>query len=102
MLHGPDVIFNLKLSVAGAPKNSLSKAILKICLKDKVTGKVYFEKTFKQKNLSPNTPLDFAFTKERLIALLIRLLWSMAKCDGKIKQELKSKHWDHARWFLAT
>ncbi len=63
--HGSDLKLSLKLAVAGAiPKNPLAKAILKICFRDMKTGKNYLEKTFKQKNVLPNTPIELSFSKE--------------------------------------
>ncbi len=57
----------LRFSVAEpAPKSPLPKAIAKITFKDSANQTVHFEKTFKQKNVSANTELVFAFTPEEL------------------------------------
>jgi hypothetical protein len=57
-----DIKLKLKLNVVEpAPKNPLPKAIIKFCFKDNSNKKV-LEKVFKEKNIAPNTPLEFNFT----------------------------------------
>ncbi len=49
-----------------APKNPLPKAIFKIVFKNGATQQVYLEKTFKQKDVLPNSPAVLAFYVDEL------------------------------------
>ena len=58
--------FSLKITVNPAPKTPLPKAIFRIVLKDSSNEQVVFEKNFKQKNILPNTAINFDATAEEL------------------------------------
>ncbi len=74
LVHGNDVKLNIKLTVPGkTPKTPLAKAIVKVCFKDKKTNKVYAEKVFRQKNVMPNSAIEYAFTKDELASLPVNI-----------------------------
>jgi hypothetical protein len=64
------IALKIKLNVPDpAPKNPLPKAIIKFYFKESEGAKPLLEKTFKQKDVSANTLLQFLFTKEEIAAL---------------------------------
>jgi hypothetical protein len=61
------VQMKLQLKVAEpAPKTPMPKAILKIIFQDAADNSVRFEKTFKQKDLLPNSDMSFSFQQDEL------------------------------------
>lgn len=87
-----DLQLQLQLKTAEAPKSPLPKAIVKIILRDAADQSVQFEKVFKQKNLSANTPVTFSFTRgelahlpaNKLISVLAEMRW-LTKSGAKYK-----------------
>jgi hypothetical protein len=81
--RGQDVQLKVQLKTAEPPKSAMPKAIIKITLQDAADQSVRFEKTFKQKDISANTPLSFPFTAGELahlpanrpISLLAEMRW---------------------------
>ena len=67
---GQPLQLNVRLTVAEpAPKTPLPKAIVKISFKDGADQSILCEKTFKQKNLLPNSVMVCPFTQDELAHL---------------------------------
>lgn len=84
----------LRLNVAEpVPKTPLPKAILKIIFKDGANQVVVYEKTFKQKNVIPNSVMAFSFTPEEVshlpvnksLSVLAEMRWLSAKTGKEYK-----------------
>jgi hypothetical protein len=79
------------------PKRPLPKAIVTVVFKDSSDQTVWYEKTFKQKDVAPNAVLPLAFAREeasrlpinRPIAVLIEMRWLTAR-DGLVHKALGS------------
>jgi hypothetical protein len=79
------------------PKTPLPKAIIRIVFKNGAEQAVYFEKTFKQKEVPANSDLAFSFTPEEIsrvpanvpIVVLAELRWLNSK-SGKESKALGS------------
>jgi hypothetical protein len=75
------------------PKTPLSKAILKIIFKDSSNQTICYEKTFKQKDVLPNSVMAFPFSQDELshlpvnkpIALFAEIRWLGSKADKEYK-----------------
>lgn len=72
------------------PKTPLPKAILKIIFKDSSNQSIYYEKTFKQKDVSPNSVMTLPFSQNELshlpvnrtIGLFAEVRWlSVGACN---------------------
>jgi hypothetical protein len=83
-VKGQPLQLKIQFTVAEpAPKTPLPKAILKITFKDHANQSVLFEKTFKQKDVAPNSVMKFTFAEGELahlpankpICLLAEIRW---------------------------
>jgi hypothetical protein len=87
-----DLQLKVQLKTADPPKSSMPKAIVKIILQDAADQSVRYEKIFKQKNISANTPIQFPFTQgelahlpsNRTISVLAEMRW-LTKSGGEYK-----------------
>jgi len=78
-----DLQLKVQLKTAEPPKAPMPKAIIKITLQDAADEAVRYEKIFKQKDVSANTPLSFPFAQGELahlpvnkpISLLAEMRW---------------------------
>jgi hypothetical protein len=96
--HGQDIQFRVRLDVAGpAPKSPLPKAIFKFAFKGGQDQALIYEKVFKQKGVSANTTLPFAFTAGELahlpvnqpVSVLVEMRW-LAPTSGNEYKALGS------------
>jgi hypothetical protein len=67
--RGQDLQLKLQVKTANPPKSTIPKAIVKIILQDAADQSIRFEKVFKQKDISANAPLSFAFSQAELVHL---------------------------------
>ncbi len=88
------VQLKIQLNVAEPPpKRSLPKAILKITFKDASNQAVLFEKTFKQKDVMPNSVMSLSFGQGELshlpvnksVVVLAEMRWPNSKTRKEIK-----------------
>jgi hypothetical protein len=91
---GQGLQLKLRLNVAEpVPKTPLPKAILKILFKDGASQSVWYEKTFKQKNVLPNSVMALPFLPDELshlpvnkpIAVLAEMRWLSSKTGREYK-----------------
>lgn len=100
-----DLQLKLQLKAAQPPKSALPKAIVKIILQDASDQSVRFEKVFKQKDVSANTPVPFSFAQGELshlpankpISVLAEMRWvtksgTEYKALGSTEIVLVNKH----------
>lgn len=85
----------IKLNVAEpVPKTSLPKAILRIVFKDSSDQSVRYEKTFKQRDVQPNSAMAFSFLPDELSKLPINkpiaVCAEMRWLSPKTKREYKA------------
>jgi hypothetical protein len=86
--------FKVRLVISDpVPKNPLNKAIFKFVFKHHREDSIRFEKTFKQKDIVPNSDLTFAFSAADLAALpvnrnlsvLVEMRWPGSNGSGEHK-----------------
>jgi hypothetical protein len=94
MAKGQELKLNLRLNVSEpVPKTPLPKAILKIIFKDGANQSVLYEKTFKQKDVVPNSVMTFSCSQgevshlpiNKCIAVLAEMRWLSSKTGKEYK-----------------
>jgi hypothetical protein len=90
-----DMKVKVKLSVINSSaKNSLPKAIFNFYLKDPVEQKVLFKKSFKSKDIMPDSIIDFDFTRNELGSMPLNrnliLFGEIKWISSKTKKELNA------------
>lgn len=92
-VKGQPVQLKIQFTVAEpVPTKPLPKAILKVTFKDPSSQSVMFEKTFKQKDVSPNAIMKFSFTEGELshlpvnkpVVVLAEIRWLRSKDKKEI------------------
>ena len=92
--HKQPIQLKIRLNIAEpAPKAALAKAIIRIIFKDDTTQSILYAKTFKQKNVLPNSVIALPFSADELttlpankpLSIFAELRWLNAKSGREYK-----------------